>query len=126
MNKSNAIGWFDIYVENLDRATKFYEGVFQIKLTKMGDPTGETKMMSFPAEMSVYGAAGALVKSDYAKPGSGGTMLYFNSEDCNSEESRIVKFGGKVIRNKFSIGEYGWVSICEDSEGNSIGISSMK
>lgn len=126
MAKTNAIGWFDIYVNDMGRAVAFYEAVLKQKLEKMGDPTGETQMMSFPADMSVYGASGALVKSSYSNPGVGGTMVYFSVEDCSVEESRVVAAGGKVVRPKFSIGEFGWVSLCEDTEGNMFGLNSMK
>lgn len=34
----NAIGWFEIYVKDMPRARKFYEGVFGKKLEKLGDP----------------------------------------------------------------------------------------
>jgi uncharacterized protein len=42
MAKTNAIGWFDIYVSDLERAVAFYETVLKQKLEQMGDPTGET------------------------------------------------------------------------------------
>ena len=126
MATSNAIGWFDIYVTDMNRAVVFYESVLQQKLLPIGDPTGETQMMSFPANMGLYGAGGALVKSSYARPGLGGTLVYFSVEDCAKEESRIAAAGGKVIRPKFTIGEFGWVSLCEDTEGNLFGLSSMK
>lgn len=126
MAKMNAIGWFDMYVNDLERATAFYETVLAQKLEKMGDPTGETQMMSFPTDMSVYGAGGALVKSEYSRPGAGGTMLYFSVDDCAVEESRVALAGGKVVRPKFSIGDFGWVSLCEDTEGNVFGLNSMK
>jgi predicted enzyme related to lactoylglutathione lyase len=126
MAKSNAIGWFDIYVSDMQRAVAFYEGVLQQKLEPIGDPTGETQMMSFPTDMSVYGAGGALVKSSHARPGVGGTLVYFSVDDCTLQQSRVVSAGGKVVRPKFSIGEFGWVSLCEDTEGNRFGLSSMK
>lgn len=126
MAKSNAIGWFDIYVTDMNRAVVFYESVLQQKLAPIGDPTGETQMMSFPADMGMYGAGGALVKSTHAHPGAGGTLVYFSVEDCTKEEARIVAAGGKVVRPKFSIGEFGWVTLCEDTEGNLFGLSSMK
>ena len=94
MAKTNAIGWFDIYVDNMDRAIGFYEGVLKQKLEKIGDPTGETQMMSFPGDMKSYGASGALVKSSHARPGMGGTMVYFSVDDCSVEESRVVAAGG--------------------------------
>lgn len=126
MTKMNAIGWFDIYVEDLSRAVAFYETVSATKLEEIVDPTGQSQMMSFPADMSAYGAGGALTKSAHASPGAGGTIVYFSAEDCAVEEARVVGAGGKIIRPKFSIGEFGWVSLCQDTEGNTIGLSSMK
>ena len=122
----NAVGWFDIYVEDLDRAVAFYESVLGTKLEEMGDPTGESQMMSFPADMSRYGAGGALTKSPYAKPGIGGTIIYFMAEDCAIEQARVAEAGGIVVRPKFSIGEFGWITLCQDTEGNMFGLSSMK
>ena len=126
MSEMNAVGWFDIYVNELDRAAAFYETVLGRKLEPMGDPTGETQMMSFPADMNTYGAAGALTKSEHAAPGAGGTVVYFSAEDCAVEESRVVDAGGKVVRPKFSIGEFGWVTLCQDTEGNLFGLNSLK
>ena len=126
MAKTNAIGWFDIYVNDMERAVAFYQAVLKQKLEKMGDPTGETQMMSFSADMGTYGAAGALVKSEYSQPGVGGSLLYFSVEDCSVEESRVEDAGGKVVRPKFSIGEFGWVTLCMDTEGNMFGLNSMK
>ena len=126
MAKSNVIGWFDIYVNDMKRAVAFYESVLQQELGPIGDPTGENQMMGFPTDMGVYGAGGALVKSKHARPGVGGTLVYFSLEDCAKEEARVVAAGGKVVRPKFSIGEFGWVTMCEDTEGNLFGLSSMK
>jgi uncharacterized protein len=126
MAKLNAIGWFDIYVDNMNRAVTFYETVLQQKLGQIGDPTGETQMMGFSTDMGVYGAGGALVKSPHSRPGVGGTMVYFSVEDCATEEARVTAGGGKVLRPKFSIGEFGWVTLCQDTEGNLFGLSSMK
>lgn len=126
MSKMNAVGWFDVYVSDMKRAVAFYQTVLACKLVPIGDPTGETQMMSFPADMSAYGAGGALSKSPHASPGIGGTVVYFSANDCAVEEARVVKAGGKVIRPKFSIGEFGWVSLAMDTEGNIFGISSMK
>ncbi len=125
MSQMNAIGWFDIFVDDLDRAVSFYETVFGRKLEPIGDPTGETRIMSFPADMSTYGAGGGLSKSPNGRPGVGGTIVYFSSEDCAAEEARVSAAGGKVVRPKFSIGEYGYVSLAMDTEGNMFGIASM-
>ncbi len=126
MTQMNAVGWFDIFVDDLSRAVAFYEAVLGAKLEEMGDPTGESQMMSFPAEMSAYGAGGALTKAPHGSPGVGGTIVYFMAEDCAVNEARVAAAGGQVIRPKFSIGEFGFVTLCMDSEGNMFGLNSMQ
>ena len=126
MDKTNAIGWFDIYVDDMSRAITFYEAVLDKKLETIPDPTGETQMMSFPSNWNAYGASGALVKSAHSRPGIGGTMVYFSVEDCAAEEARVVAAKGIVVRPKFSIGEFGWVTLCMDTEGNMFGLNSMQ
>ena len=66
MTKTNAVGWFDIYVDELERAVAFYEAMLGAKLEPLADPSGQSQMMSFPAEMSAYGAGGALTKTPHA------------------------------------------------------------
>lgn len=125
--KQNAIGWFDIYVNDMDRAAAFYQTVLKQELEDMKDPTdSNVQMKSFPTDMAVYGAGGALVKREGAGPGPGGTIVYFGVDDCAAEESRVSGAGGQVIKPKMSIGEFGWVSVCMDTEGNMFGLSSMK
>ena len=125
--KQNAIGWFDIYVNDMERAVSFYQTVLRQELENMGDPTDNSVIMkSFPTDMESYGAGGALVKREGSNPVAGGTIVYFGTEDCSAEESRVEQAGGKVINPKMSIGEHGFVSICMDTEGNLFGLSSMK
>ncbi len=126
MDRANAVGWFDLYVEDMDRASAFYEAVFRQRLEPIDDPTRESVMRAFSANMSAYGAGGALVKSSHARPGPGGTMVYFSVEDCEVEQGRVPAAGGKVLRPKFSIGPFGWVSVCMDTEGNMFGLNSMR
>ena len=125
MTKMNAVGWFDIFVDDLDRAVVFYQEMLGATLEPMSDPTGETQMMSFPTEMSAYGVGGALTKAPYAGPGVGGTIVYFMVEDCAVQQDRVTKAGGQIVRPKLSIGEFGWVLLCQDTEGNLIGFHSM-
>ncbi|PWQ93506.1 VOC family protein [Leucothrix arctica] len=125
--KQNAIGWFDIYVNDMDRAAAFYQTVLERELENIGDPTDSSVIMkSFVTDMENYGAGGALVKREGAGPVIGGTIVYFGTEDCAVEESRVASAGGKVINPKMSIGEFGFVSVCMDTEGNLFGLSSMK
>ena len=36
--KSNPVGWFEIYVQDMSRAKAFYEAVFQGALTPLANP----------------------------------------------------------------------------------------
>lgn len=129
MKEFNPIVWFEIYVDNMKRAKKFYESVLDLKLEEMptpGDMEEEMEMVSFPGDMKKHGANGALVRMDGMKPGGNSTMIYFVSEDCSIEEARIEKSGGKVVQSKQSLGEHGFMCMAEDSEGNMFGVHSMK
>ena len=48
--KKNAVGWFEIYVDNMDRAKTFYEKVFNRTLSKLGNP--EIEMWAFDGDMN--------------------------------------------------------------------------
>lgn len=125
--KQNAVGWFDIYVNDMDRAETFYKAVLQREFETISDPTDTSVIMkSFATEMDCYGAGGALVKREGVEPLTGGTIVYFGVGDCALEESRVENSGGKVINPKMSIGQFGFVSVCMDTEGNLFGLSSMQ
>lgn len=125
--KTNTVVWFEIYVDNMERASKFYEQVLDLKLESLPSPTGDTmQMKTFPGDMEHYGANGALVQMDGFKAGASSTIVYFNSKDCTTEENRVKKAGGKIMKPKMSIGEYGFISLFSDTEGNMIGVHSME
>ncbi|CAI1020554.1 TPA: VOC family protein [Serratia fonticola] len=123
MNK-NIVSWFEIYVTDMPRAKKFYEAVFNTQLEKLETEGMEYQM--FPYQEGGEGSGGALVKMAGVPVGAGGTMVYLSCEDCAVEESRIVPNGGEILKEKFAIGENGFISIAKDSEGNVIGLHSMK
>ncbi|MFZ2236533.1 MAG: VOC family protein [Dokdonella sp.] len=124
---SNSVVWFEIYVQDMARAQKFYEVVLGSKLESLGDPTDSSiQMMAFPGDMENYGANGALVKMDGAHSGGNSSLIYFGCEDCAEEGSRVASAGGRVEREKMSIGEYGCIVLAVDTEGNMFGLHSMK
>ncbi len=123
MRKNPAV-WFEIYVQDTNRAKKFYESVFQGKLEKLNNPGLD--MWAFPMDMTGSGAGGALVKMQGVPSGGNSTLVYFGCEDCSVEESRATKSGGRIHKNKFSIGQYGFISLAIDTDGNMFGLHSMK
>jgi len=123
----NPVGWFEIYVDDLARAKMFYESVFNVNLENIGEPNDlSIQMLAFPSNMEKYGATGALVKMNPVKAGGGGTLVYFSCDDCAIEAAKAQAAGGLIQRPKMAIGEYGFISLVVDSEGNMIGLHSMQ
>jgi predicted enzyme related to lactoylglutathione lyase len=125
---ANPIVWFEIYVNDMPRAKAFYERVLNIKLQKLASPTDEVmEMWSFPADQKAPGATGALAKMQGGPSGGNtSTIIYFHCEDCALEASRVGPAGGKVMKEKFPIGPHGFIALATDTEGNAIGLHSMK
>lgn len=119
---NNPVGWFEIYINDMERAKKFYESVFQTKLHKLNSESPE--MWAFPQAMSNYGAAGALVKMEGFSSNGSSTIIYFSCKDCAVEAKRVVAAGGKIFKEKFAIGEYGFIVLAFDTEGIMIGLHS--
>ena len=124
----NSVGWFEIYVKDMLRAKAFYEAVFEKKLEKLGGSGAPdiAEMWAFAGKPDNAGATGSLVKMDNGPSGVGGTIVYFVCEDCSVESARAAKNGGKIMKDKFSIGQYGHIALVHDTEGNLIGLHSMK
>ncbi len=125
--KNNPVGWFEIYVQDMDRAKRFYESVFQAKLERLNSPPEiKIELWSFPMVKDQMGASGALVKMEDGPSGGNAVLVYFTCVDCAAEASRATPSGGKLIREKMSIGQYGFIALIADTEGNMIGLHSMQ
>lgn len=120
----NPVRWFEIYVQDMARARVFYEAVLGVQLSRLEGP--DMEMWSFPEQMEQYGATGALVKMPGFPPGGNSVLVYFASEDCAVEAARVAAAGGSLQKEKFSIGQYGFIALATDSEGNMFGLHSMQ
>lgn len=116
--------WFEIPVKNMDRAKRFYETIFGIELA---DPMafGSSSMCFFPVTNDEAGATGTLILQDSYTPSHQGTLIYLSVKEINEITPKIAAAGGKIINEKMSIGEYGFVAHFEDSEGNRVALHQM-
>ena len=57
--------------------------------------------------------------------GGNSTIVYFSCADCAVEAARVAPAGGRVQQEKMSIGEYGFIVLAVDTEGNMFGLHSM-
>ena len=117
----SALNWFEIFVHDLDRATRFYEQVLDEKLRRedfMGTPNS-----IFPHDEAAPG--GALVRMSGREPGGGGLLVYLPAEGkLDACIGRVAKAGGEVVQKKLAIGPAGFIAVIRDTEGNTVGLHS--
>jgi predicted enzyme related to lactoylglutathione lyase len=123
----DAISWFEIGTTDLDRATQFYETIFNVKLNPLD--LDKIKMRMFPLDDMMTGVGGALVYSDgFHKPSAtDGPLIYLNGNpDVQIILDRVEAAGGKIMVPKTQISEeYGYMAVIIDTEGNRIGLHSV-
>ena len=119
MTFQNAISWFEIPTQDLSRAQKFYEAIFQMEMTPLDTP--QIKMRMFPLENRM-GVGGSLVYNDqfYKSSSTDGPLIYLNANpDVQLILDRIEKAGGEIAVPKTMISpEYGHMAVFIDTEGN--------
>jgi predicted enzyme related to lactoylglutathione lyase len=123
----NAISWFEIPTSDLSRAQRFYEKIFDVKLTPLDTPN--IKMRMFPLEDPMNGVGGAIVNSGgfHKASATDGPLIYLNGNpDLQTILDRVEKAGGKIAVPKTQISpEHGYMGVFIDTEGNRIGLHSI-
>jgi predicted enzyme related to lactoylglutathione lyase len=123
----NAISWFEIPSNDLARATKFYETIFNTTLVPMDTPSIQMRM--FPLEDLMTGVGGAIVHSGgfHKVSATDGPLVYLNGNpDVQIILDRIEAAGGEILVPKTEISpEYGHMAVFLDSEGNRIALHSV-
>lgn len=122
--KPNAVNWFEIPVNDMQRAIIFYEKMLNIKLHF--NDLGNFQMAWFPSEADAAGSTGSLIKAESNTPSYLGSMIYFSVEDIEEALKLIEDGGGKIINPKMNIGQHGFVAHFEDSEGNRVALHSVR
>ena len=122
--KTNVANWFEIPVKDLERAARFYEKLFDVKLVR--EEMAGMKLAMFPFTQDAPGAAGALIQGRSYEPSHAGAVVYFGVSDIEDMLGRVGANGGKTLLPKKSIGEYGFIAHFEDPEGNRLALHSMQ
>jgi predicted enzyme related to lactoylglutathione lyase len=121
---ANPVNWFEIYVQDMERAKTFYEAMLQVKLKKLN--TNSPELWAFPQSLTDHGASGALARMEGFPSGGNSTVVYFSCVDCAVQAKRAAAAGGRILKEKFSIGEYGFIVLAFDTERNMFGLHSMQ
>ncbi|MEW5900064.1 MAG: VOC family protein [Acidobacteriota bacterium] len=108
---------FEIAIDNPKRAIQFYTSVFGWKIEKWQGPMEYWLVTTGQApEPGIDGAL--LPRGFYPEP----TVNTIAVPSVDEYEAKIKAAGGKIVRSKTAIPGVGYFAICQDSEGNTIGI----
>ena len=121
--QTNAINWFEIPVDEFDRAKMFYSRIFDYEMPTMD--MGPIRMGFLLFEQG-KGVGGAIVKGEDLLPARNGTVVYLNAgNDLSEVLMRVDAAGGKVLMEKTLVAPgMGYYAHFLDSEGNKVALHS--
>ncbi len=113
------ITWFEVPVDNLDRAIKFYSEVLNIKIEKHKLLNNEYGVFNKESNTT----KGALVKRDNHQPGTG-IILFFYVIDLINSLKKVELYGGKILVGKTLLKQQtsdGFLAIKQNLIDNNVG-----
>ena len=121
---AHSLSWFEIPVTDFARSKSFYEKVLAISIEPM--VMGPTTMGMLSSDPNAVG--GAIVLGADGSPSMNGTLVYLNGgDDLAPMLARVAQAGGSVVVPKTEIGNgFGFFAHFVDTEGNKVGLHSMK
>lgn len=124
MDKTNPVIYFEIPVNDLERAERFYKKVFGFSFER--ENIDGYEMSFFPFDEKQGGASGALVKGDVYKPTLNGAILYFKTDNIEETLQKVVAQNGKILYPKTMNEKHGFIlAEFQDSEGNRIAVQQI-
>ena len=116
---------FEIPVDNIERAKKFYSSIFGWDIKKFDTPnmeyfgmcTTEMDKKGMPAKPGAIN--GGMLKRDKNVKSP---VVAMNVSSIDKYVKKIEKAGGKVVTPKIPIAEMGFYAYVCDTEGNVIGL----
>lgn len=128
MKLDNALNWFEIPVNDFDRAKKFYETIFGYDMPE--SQMGPARMGFFLYDMPAGKVGGAIVHyPEMYSPSENGALIYLNGgPDLQVVLNKISAAGGKIIMEKTEIfpeQNLGFFATFNDTEGNRVALHSM-
>ncbi len=113
---------FEIPADDVERASKFYTGVFEWKMQKLANPEDPSKDYWFfdtKDENGNKGIGGGLMKRQAPEHS---VTNYITVPSVDDYASKIEEAGGKVVMPKTEIPEMGFILVFLDTENNMFGL----
>jgi len=114
---------FEIPVDDLERARKFYKSVFGWKIDSV--PGIEYSMIGtapvdekgMPKEIGAINGGMMKRQRPVTSP-----VITISVEDIEDAMKKVKKMGGEIVRGKMQVGEFGYAAYFKDLEGNILGL----
>lgn len=121
----NIAVWFELPATDFERAVTFYQGILDVEIDSI--EMAGLKQGLFPHDDTSLVSGSIVCGMDY-KPSTEGSVVYLNGgDDLAVALSKVESTGGKVLMPKTHLGEeIGYIAHFMDSEGNRVGIHSMR
>jgi uncharacterized protein len=113
---------FEIPADDVERAIKFYKGVFEWTMQKLGNPQDPSKDYWFfdtKDENGNKGIGGGLMKRQAPEHS---VTNYITVRSVDDYASKIEEAGGKVIMPRTEIPNMGFIIVFLDTENNMFGL----
>lgn len=109
---------FDLPVDDIERGKKFYEDLFDWRFQSV--PMPEPYYLIETADSK--GAPG--VGGGMGKRGEPGQRItnYIGVESVDDMAVKVESRGGQVIQPKMTVPGWGYLAVCQDTEGNLFGL----
>ncbi|MGB0452991.1 MAG: VOC family protein [Bacteriovoracaceae bacterium] len=111
--------YFEIPVNDMDRAIKFYTHVFEVEFSK--EVIHDCGMAFFPYAEG-EGIRGALAKGEIYRPSIEGSLIYLTTETIDQTMAKAKELGGEELFPKTEVPGLGFLAEFKDSEGNRIAL----
>ncbi|WEK54617.1 MAG: VOC family protein [Candidatus Cohnella colombiensis] len=117
---------FEIHVDDMERAKKFYGEVFGWKFEDWSSYAGIPYLGAVTGDANEPGINGALMQRQGPSPTPGQPLNGYASTmgvaDYDSTEAKILNYGGKVALPKYALPGMAWQGYYLDTEGNIFGV----
>jgi uncharacterized protein len=108
-----SIVWFEVPADNVERAKKFYGGLFGWKIEKMPGPM---EYWHFDTGGSDGSPDGGVMKRQ--GPEHRGITNYISVPSVDEFAAKVERLGGKVFMRKTAVPKMGYFVVCQDTENN--------
>jgi predicted enzyme related to lactoylglutathione lyase len=115
-----SLAWFEIPADNLDRARKFYSGLFNWKISPFPGMQGPEAQKYLHIETGGAEASpdGGLTTREHLQ----GITQYIGVASVDEAVAKVEKLGGRVSMRKTAVPQTGYYAICQDTENNTFAL----